>query len=120
MPSYQTFAVKENGDWDLQFVKEGQEAILQLLKSRLQTIRGGNKFNIQDGIDRRFLAIDGVSFSRLVQNIQDIITGTAGITEATVLSEEATFVNGVLKIPFQFKTIEQEEVGNDFFVVNIA
>lgn len=120
MPSYQTFAVQDNGDWDFQFVKEGQEAILQLLKARLQTIRGSNKWNIEDGIDRRLLAVDKVRFSKLVQNIQDIITDTAGITEATVLSEEATFINGVLKIPFEFKTIEQEEVQSDTFVVNIA
>lgn len=120
MPSYQTFAIKDNGDWDLGFVKEGQEAILQILKMRLGTIQGSNIWNIQDGIDRRFLSIDNNSFSRLVDNLQDIITGTAGITEATVLSEEATFKNGVLSIPFEFKTIEQEQVERDIFAVNIV
>jgi hypothetical protein len=120
MPSYQTFSVKGNGDWDLQFVSEGQEAILQLLKIRLHTIKGSNKWNIEDGIDRRLLAIDSISISKLIQNIQDIITGTAGITEATVLNEKITFVNGTLKIPFQFKTIEQEEISEDVFVVNIS
>ena len=119
MSSYQVFAVKENGDWDLGFTKAGQEAILQLLESRLRTIKGANKWNIEDGIDSRFLATDNERYAKLIQNIQDVILGTAGITEATILTEEATFIQGILTIPFEFKTIEQEDVESSNFVVNI-
>lgn len=119
MPSYQTIAIKDNGDWNLQVVKEGQEAILQLLKMRLNSLKGSNVWNIEDGIDPRFLSIDNLRFSQLVQNLQDIILGTAGITEATILQEQATFKNGVLAIPFEFRTIEEENLAIDNFVVQV-
>jgi len=111
MSNYKDFTVKDNGDWNLDFIIEGEKCINQTVKSRLQIIRETNKWAFFDGIDLNNLQNNQQAIQLLIANISKVVLDTAGVVQCNILNEKITITsNGVITIPFQFKTIESEDL----------
>lgn len=119
MPSYQTFATTESGDWDLRIVRKDKDATVQMLQTRLTNLANSDIWNAE-GIDSRYFINDEISITRLLSNIQTLILGTAGVIEAEILGDDIVISNDIIAVPFRYRTIEDVEYNEDIFFTTLA
>lgn len=120
MSTYATIRSLENGDWDLNTVAKGNEAIKLLIATGLLEIVGTYDFNLSAGVDLRNLTNTADDNSALINNIQRIILETAGVVEAEILVDEISISSKrVISIPFTFSTIEGVD-DQDVFITQLA
>lgn len=119
MQGYSDFKMDENGNWDFNNIVSNQDAIKQMVKSRVSTLRYTNDYDYNFGIDFANVGIEQEQLTFLVGNITDIVLSTAGVLSCEVLTDQITLTNNVLRVPFQFETLEDVKPVQETFEISV-